>query len=201
MNLPGFTAESSLGAKAGVYSRKTMSGFSAAQSAKGVVRPAVPRAEWCETKYWGGLTHYFPTTVCETIFPDLSASAATMAAAAPNSLGVPFTPRAATSFRSSNRFGNLRKFQHCREISLPFYGQVTTTQSCDDSIPDTSVLEVQNHPELKVQWTGGLDEIPPPYNPGWFKSTGRSCSCCGGLTACPDGTCVPFGTSCKKQQF
>jgi hypothetical protein len=197
MSIPGFNAESSLGANAGVYTGKTISGLSPAQSARGLVIPAAPREQWCETKYWGGVTHYFPVTVCEPIFPDLRTSEATMAAAAPNSPWAPFTPRAATSFSPLRRFGNFR--QRCRVIELPLYGTVTTTQNCEDSLPDSSVLEVQEHPELKTQWTGGLENIPPPYNPGWFKSTSTTCKCCGGFQQCPNGTCVPINKSCTKK--
>ena len=193
MKLPGFTAEMSVGPSASVY-RPTARGASLGQRSGGV-RPALKRARFCQTKYSGGVSHYFPVTVCESIFPDLESSVATMAAAGPLNRQTILAPGAAKSFNVSSRLG---RFQRCRTVALPFIGEVTTTQNCEDSIPDSSVLEVQGHPELTTFWTGGINEIPAPYNPGWFGSVHVSCSCCGGKIECPDGTCIPPNQSCTQ---
>lgn len=190
-NLPGFNAESSLGASAGVYRARSTRG-SITETATGLVTPAVPRARWCQTVYRTYISHYFPTTVCETIFPELEV--ATMSAAVPSSGGQRSTTRSARSFSPDW----LRRFQHCRTVALPFIGEVKTTQNCDDSIPDSSVLEVYGHPELTTYWTGGINEIPPPYNPGWFGPVGQTCGCCGTFQQCPDGSCKPRNSSCTQ---
>jgi hypothetical protein len=117
-----------------------------------------------------------------------------MAAAGPNSPDRSVTPRAVASRTSrTNRFGIL---QDCRVIAHPFIGEVTTIQSCEDTTPDSSQLIVQGHPELTTRWTGGINEIPPQFNRNWFTFMGQSCGCCGGLTDCFDGRCVPHGVSC-----
>jgi hypothetical protein len=194
MNLPGFTAESSLGRSQGVYRRRNTSGTSPGQRSQ-AVSPALKRARSCQTKYGGGVSHYFPVKVCESIFPDVASSVATMAAVGPLNSLTAFVPRSAASFQLSDRLG---RFQRCRMVYLPFVGEVTTTQNCDDSMPDSSVLEVQGHPELTTFWTGGLSQIPPPYNPGWFGLVGTTCSCCGGKVECPDGSCIPPNQSCTQ---
>lgn len=196
MKLPGFHAESSLGSGAGVYSRSSMRHGSTNEPTNGVVTPAVPRERWCQLKYWGWISHYFPVTICDPTRSDLG-PVTTMAATTPISRQTPFIPRTARTSRPPTQFG---KLQNCRVMYLPFSGEVTTTQNCEDSIPDTSALEVSGHPELKIQWTGGINEIPPPYNPGWFGFVNETCSCCGGKTECPDGSCIPPNRSCTQHQ-
>lgn len=193
MNLPGFSAESSLGPSAGVYRRRNRSSSLPTGKVRGLVSPAEQRQRWCETRYRGGLTHYFPVTVCESILPHLEGSVATMAAAAPLGRQTSLSARAARSSRLWEGFG---RFQRCRVVYLPFYGEVTTTKHCEDSIPDSSVLQVQDHPELTTYWTGGINDIPPPYNPGWFGFVKETCGCCGGFQQCPDGSCIPLNRSC-----
>lgn len=192
MILPGFTAESSLDASTRVYVRRNRSVNSLGMTPR-LVSPAAQRQQWCEKKYRGGVTHYFPVTVCESIFPDFVGSVATMAAVGPRNRLTAFDPHAAAPPMLSERFG---RFKRCRVVALPFYGEVTTTTHCDDSIPDSSELKVRDHPELTTHWTGGLTEIPPPYNPGWFGFVGEDCGCCGGLLECPDGRCIPPFKSC-----
>jgi hypothetical protein len=135
--------------------------------------------------------------VCEPIFADLESSVTTMAAAGPLDRQTALEPRTARSFAPSTRTGRLP--QRCRVVSLPFFGEVTTTQSCNSHIPDFSTLEVQDHPELSTFWFGGLEKIPSPNNPGWFGFVNETCHCCGSLTECPDGSCIPHGASCTQQ--
>jgi len=187
MNLPGFNAESSLGPSAGAYLGRNMSGRS---PTTGVVTPALPRARSCTTKYGAWISHHFPQTVCKPLF-DPGGSVATQAADAPSNPDRSFKPRAVTS--RTSRFNPL---QDCRVIYAPFVADVTVTQDCDTRLPDSSELVVQGHPELNTSWIGGINEMPPQFNRNWFTFTGQSCSCCGGLTDCFDGRCLPRGVSC-----
>jgi hypothetical protein len=177
-----------------------MRGAATSQMAESVVRPALKKSQQCTTSYGAYISHHFPVTVCEPMIPDLNSSVATMAAAAPNSRGTLFMQQLWSAldtkpFGASTRFG---RFQNCRTFALPFIGRVETTQNCDDSLPDSSVLEVYGHPELTRHWTGGINEIPPPYNPDWFGVTGHSCRCCAGFVDCFDGRCLPRGSSCSQ---
>ena len=191
MKIPGFNAESALGASAGVYRARRARGGAVADKAGGVVTPALQRAQSCETTFRAYVSHHFPTTVCETIIPDLKFD--TFAAAGP--ISGQRSKRSPKSFRLSDR---LQRFQHCRTIALPFIGEVRTTQHCSDALPDSSVLEVYGHPELSTFWNGGINEIPPPYNSNWFGFVGQSCSCCGATQQCPDGSCIPLNKSCTQ---
>jgi len=200
MKLPGFNAESSLGPSRTAYFAKNVSGDSnAAHSTRGTVLPARRRQQSCATKYSAYISHYFPVTVCRPIFNDLSNSVATMARVAPGPLSGTFGPRAGTMLKSAassvNRIGAL---QDCRTVALPFIAEVTTTQNCEDSLPESSEMVVYGHPELRTVWTGGIENIPAPYNSGWFGVMGNSCSCCPPLTECPDGRCVPRGVDCDQ---
>jgi hypothetical protein len=95
---------------------------------------------------------------------------------------------------SSARFANPL---FCRVSGGPWYAQVTTTESCDDSVPDNSVLAILGAPQpLTVTWFGGINDVPPPFNPNLFAFEGESCPCCSGFTQCPDERCVPHGVSC-----
>lgn len=191
MNIPGFTAESALGAKAGVYRARNTRAGSITDTATGVITPALKRARSCTTTYRAYLSHYFPKKVCELAVPDLKLALG--AVVAPTSGGQRSNKRNAIPFRVSD------KFLRCRTITLPFIGEVTTTQNCDDALPDSSVLEVEGHPELSTFWTGGINEIPPPYNPGWFGVVGgETCNCCGATQQCPDGSCIPLTGSCTQ---
>lgn len=195
MKLPGFNAESSLAPSAAAYRKRNTLGVLNNQPASGVVRPALRRPQWCQTKYKAYISHHFPVTVCEPLVPDLSGSVATMAATSPVGRQTPITPRTARTLGPTNRFA---RFQNCRVVALPFIGEVTTTQNCDDSIPDSSSLEVYGHPELTTHWTGGINEMPPPFNRDWFGVAGHSCGCCAGFTDCFDGRCLPRGASCSQ---
>ena len=193
MNLPGFSAESSLGPSTSTYVAKNA--FSGA--ARGTVLPAKARQQSCETKYGAYISHWFPVTVCRPIFNDPGGSVAASAKLGPGGLAGTFGSLAGTAIQLPGaRRIRPGAFQDCHTVALPFIADVTTTQACDDTIPDTSVMKVYGHPELTTIWTGGINEIPAPFNPGWFGLTGNSCGCCGGFIECPDGSCKPFGTSC-----
>lgn len=179
MNLPGFNAEWSLGPSAGGYRGKNVFGSSGtAEMARRTVLPAKSRQQSCSTKYSAYISHWFPVTVCRPI--NASRALGSLKSRAPR----------------ITRFGGL---QDCHVINLPFIAEVTTTEWCEDSIPDSSVMEVSGHPELTTQWTGRIEDIPEPYNPNWFTFMGQDCHCCGGLTECPDGRCLPKGVSCDLQ--
>jgi hypothetical protein len=175
MNLPGFNAEWSLGPSTGGYRGKNVfRGSGTTEMARRTVLPAEARQQSCSTKYSAYISHWFPVTVCRPI----NAS------------------RAAESFKS--RAPRMTRFvpQDCHVINLPFIADVTTMKSCEDTIPDSSVMEVSGHPELTIHWTGRIEDIPKPYNPNWFTFMGESCHCCAPLTECPDGRCLPKGVSC-----
>jgi hypothetical protein len=176
MNLLGFNAEWSLGPSAGGYRGKNVFGGSGtAEMARGTVLPAKARQRSCRTKYSAYLSHWFPVTVCKPIIASRAVGSLKSRAPWITRFGVP---------------------QDCRVITLPFIAEVTTTESCEDTIPDSSVMEVFSHPELTIHWTGRIEDIPEPYNPNWFTFMGQSCSCCAGFTACLDGRCLPKGVSC-----
>ena len=200
MKLPGFNAESSLGPSKTAYFAKNVSGgLSAADPTRGTVLPAKRRQQSCSTKYSAYISHHFPVTVCRPLFNDLSNSVATMARVGSGGPVGAFGSRGLTDLKSAGsrlaRFGIL---QDCRVVFLPFIADVTTTQNCEDSLPDSSVLEVYGHPELSAHWTGGIGNIPAPHNPNWFGLVGNSCSCCAPLIECPDGSCKPMGVSCDQ---
>lgn len=192
MKIPGFDAESSLGPATGAYRKGNTLGAPATHN-RSVVIPAEKRARSCSTKYEAYISHHFPETVCKPLF-DPGRSVATLAAAGPNSLDRSFTPRAVRSRTSRTSTFNI--LQDCRVIFAPFIADVTVTQHCDTRQPDSSQLIVQGHPELNTSWTGGINDMPPQFNRNWFTFMGQSCGCCGGLTDCFDGRCVPHGVSC-----
>jgi hypothetical protein len=87
----------------------------------------------------------------------------------------------------------------CRVSGGPWEAEVTTTESCDD-LPDQSVLEIGDAPQpLTVQWSGGINDIPPPFNPNTFiLVAAETCTCCSGFVQCPTGECVPIGVTCPN---
>ena len=199
MKLPGFNAESSLGPSKTAYFAKNVSGGStAADAARGAVLPARRRQQSCATKYKAFISHYFPVTVCRPIFHDLSNSVATMARVGPGALDGTLGPRAGALLKSGSSLINRIGLQECRTVALPFIAEVTTRQNCEDTIPDSSEMVVYGHPELTTFWTGGIENIPAPYNSGWFGVMENSCSCCAPLFQCPDGSCKPMGVSCEQ---
>ena len=189
MKLPGFSAETSLGPNAGAYRGKNAFGNSASgEPVGGIVRPAAERQEFCQKYYRGIRFHWFPVTVCTPIRVDSSLAQSKIRPSGAHRMFGSGAIESLKSHRSVTQFGAL---QDCRVVTLPFVADVTTTQSCDDTLSDTSEMVVQDHPELQTRWIGGISEIPAPYNPGWFTLMGQSCSCCAGLTRCPNGSCVP----------
>lgn len=172
INMPGFNADLSLMPTKGTYRSNTMFGRS------GVVEIAQGRlllqgpTRSCETRYSAFISHWFPVTICLTY----STFRKTMQA----SLGAP---------------GGTHGLPYCRVIYNPFIADVTTTESCYLGVPPSSKLVVIGHPELTVQWTGRLKDIPEPYNAQWFTEAEQNCKCCSGQE-CPDGRCIPPTSSC-----
>ena len=187
MNMPGFTADSSLGPTTGTYRVDTVFGRS------GSILPMLKKQRSCTTTYAGFVV--YPMTVCFP-WPDLVTGLVAASSRIPNS-----TP-AAQSVKHLNlsaaRAAAFRLSPFCRVSGGPWFAQVTTTESCDDAIPDFSMLEIIAAPEpFSIQWTGDLRDIPAPFSEQQFFLWGApSCSCCAGFTQCPDGRCVPHGTSC-----
>jgi hypothetical protein len=199
MNMPGFNAESSLGPTKGAYRSNTVFGKSAAVEIAQRTLLA-PRRQSCTEKYGAYISHWFPVTVCESLYDDLTVS--TFREARPailGDLGGMAGSRATSLDPSLSQRTRLSGPQYCHVIHAPFIAEVTTIQSCNDSIPDFSVLEVMGRPELAIKWDGGISDIPQPYNPHWFSFEGVSCNCCPGFTDCLDGRCLPKGVSCDTQ--
>lgn len=177
INMPGFNAESSLIPTKGTYRSSTMFGRS------GMVEIAQGRlllqakARWCRTRYSAYISHWFPVTIC----PPYSSFHKTMQA----SLRAP---------------GGTHGFPYCRTIYNPFIADVITTESCYPGVPSSFTLAVFGHPELTVQWTGRLEDIPEPYKAHWFTLAEQECHCCSGKE-CPDGRCIPYNSSCDMHPF
>jgi len=188
MNMPGFNADSSLGPTTGVYPGNAVLGRS-----DGIV-PMLKKQRSCTTRY-AGFNIIYPMTVCFP-WPDLVTGLVAASSRVPD-----WTP-AAQSVKHVNlsaaRAAAFRLSPFCRVSGGPWFAQVTTTESCDDAIPDQSVLEIIGAPQpFSIQWTGDLRDIPAPFSEQQFSLWGPpSCSCCAGFTQCLDGRCVPHGTSC-----
>ena len=186
--MPGFNADSSLGPTTGVYPGNAVLGRS-----DGIV-PMLKKQRSCTTRY-AGFNIIYPMTVCFP-WPDLVTGLVAASSRVPD-----WTP-AAQSVKHVNlsaaRAAAFRLSPFCRVSGGPWFAQVTTTESCDDAIPDQSVLEIIGAPQpFSIQWTGDLRDIPAPFSEQQFSLWGLpSCSCCAGFTQCPDGSCVPHGTSC-----
>jgi hypothetical protein len=87
----------------------------------------------------------------------------------------------------------------CRVSGGPWYAEVTTTEDCDGSA--ISALTITGAPQpFSVSWDGGINAVPPPFNPSSFALAGQNCQgqCCGGFDQCLNGKCVPRGVSCDN---
>jgi hypothetical protein len=115
--------------------------------------------------------------------------------------GVPDWTLPSTSYFKSTapKSAEFRVPQFCRVSGGPWFAQITTTESCNDLIPDVSSLEILGAPEhFAIQWPADLRDIPAPFREQDFSLAGSPlCICCGGFMQCPDGRCVPPGTSCE----
>jgi hypothetical protein len=191
MKLPQFNAESSLGPTKGIYRGNAVLGGS------GGIVPMLKKQRSCTTKYAGYVD--YPMTVCSGWGDLVTGLDWNTIAASPS------VPDWAPAWRSVTHL-NLsaapsaasRASRFCRVSGGPWFAQVTTIGSCYDWVPDVSTLEITGAPEhFAIQWTGDLQDIPAPFSAQLFSLAGPpSCSCCGGFTQCPDGRCVPHGTSC-----
>lgn len=192
MKMPGFNAESSLGPTTGTYRVNTVFGRS------GGIVPMLKKQRSCTTKY-AGFNVIYPMIVCSP-WPDLVTGLDLQAFA--DSPSVPNWTPASQSVKHLNlsaaRAAAFRLSPFCRVSGGPWFAQVTTTESCDDAIPDFSMLEIIGAPQrFSIEWIGDLRDIPAPFSEQQFSLWGLpSCSCCAGFTHCPDGRCVPHGSRC-----
>ncbi len=156
---------------------------------KASVTPRLAKQRSCVKNYDAYVV--YPMTVCfppgDLLGPDLAGAKAQAELPGWSPVSQP------ARYYKLSRSSAARLF--CRVSGGPWYAQVTTTESCD--VPDQSVLTITGAPQpLTVVWFGGINDVPPPFNPNSFAFEGETCSCCGGFTSCPDGRCVPHGVSC-----
>ena len=161
-----------------------------------VPKPRAPKQRSCVDKFAGYVV--YPLTVC---FPPFDLVNTGELAAIESQT----TPSGWSPASSSTRYYKLSKSNtvaftdrlFCRQSGGPWYAEVTTTISCEDSVPDISQLAIIAGPQpFGIVWDGDLRDIPPPFNPSSFGFVGESCTCCAGFTQCPDGRCLPHGVSC-----
>lgn len=160
------------------------------------IKPLKPKQQSCVLNYDAYVI--FPMTVCfpPAILTDELELANAKTQADPQGWSAASGP---VRYNKLSQFRTVR-FPNplfCRVSGGPWFAQVKTTESCEDTVPDTSVLTILGAPQqLTVVWSGGITDIPPPFNADSFAFEGESCSCCGGFVSCPDGSCKPRGSSC-----
>lgn len=191
MNMPGFNADLSLSPTTGIHRGNAVPGRS------GGLVPMLKKQRSCATNYVGYVA--YPMTVCDRWGEFVTGLDWKTIATSPSVPGWIPASQSVKHFKlSAARSAESRLSPFCRVSGGPWFAQVTTTESCDDAIPDFSMLEIIAAPQpFAIYWTGDLRDIPPPFREQDFTLAGLpSCSCCGGFTQCPDGRCVPHGTSC-----
>lgn len=162
---------------------------------KAAVKPLLPKQRSCVKNYDAYVV--YPMTLCfppgDLLGPELAGA---KAQAEPPGWS-PASQPARYYKLSRSSFASL----FCRVSGGPWYARVTTTESCAD-LPDQSVLTILGAPQpLTVVWSGGINDVPAPFNSNSFAFEGEACSCCGGFTPCPppdEGRCVPHGVSCTS---
>jgi hypothetical protein len=189
--MPGFNAGSSLGPTKGMYRSGAVLGRS-----DGIL-PMLEKQRSCTTKYWGYVD--YPMTVCSGWGDFVTGLGSKTVVASPN-VADRMPPSRSVEHLKLSAVPSVasRVSRFCHVSGGPWAAQVTTTEFCNDYVPDFSVLEIVGAPEpLSIQWSGDITNIPTPFRKQDFVLAGTPvCSCCGGFSECPDGRCVPRGTSC-----
>jgi hypothetical protein len=191
MNLPGFTAESSIGPNMGIYRQRALARGSVAsnslpQQANMMFVPQLPRERQCTTIHSGYVT--YPMLVCRP--PDLST-------------GGNQTGNAGGSIQSrliSRQARTARLSPFCRTVNGPWLAYVVQQESCDFNEPDHFSLTIVGAPQpVNLAWQGRLEDVPGPVGAiGNLSPTIPSCLCCGAKKQCLDGSCVPFQVPCDN---
>jgi hypothetical protein len=201
MSTPAWTAECSLYRASGSYRPLRASGGSTGKPGIRLQLPSAasgillrPKQQSCTTTYTGYVV--YPMKVCSPpTFP--GAGFLQVGGAVPRS-----TPasRSTANFDFSASVAFDRWSPFCHLSGGPWFARVTTTESCDDVVPNRSVLEIIAAPEpFAIVWDGNLKDIPAPFREQDFGFAGMACDCCAGFTQCPDGRCLPHGVSCDIQ--
>lgn len=88
----------------------------------------------------------------------------------------------------------------CTTRSGPWYAVVVREESCDFREPDRFKLTISGAPQsVELNWVGTLQDAPDIVGGlGTLSRTAETCSCCGSLIKCPDGSCVPPNVSCGQ---
>jgi hypothetical protein len=190
MSMPGFTAESSIGRRLGIYRQRALAhepvGLSSGRhQANMMIIPQLPREQQCTTIHSGYIT--YPMVVCRP--PNLSTG------------GNQTVLDAVGSTRSRLISGQVRATPlstFCRTINGPWLAYVVQHESCDFRDPDSFALTISGAPQkVELTWQGTLQDVPGPVGAiGNLSPSIPSCSCCGARKQCPDGSCVPFQVSC-----
>jgi hypothetical protein len=125
--------------------------------------PTLKKQRSCTTNYYGYVD--YPMTVCSRWGDLVTGLDWNMIEASP---AVPDrTPRSqsAKCFKlPTAQSAASRVSRFCRVSGGPWFARVTTTESCDDSIPDLSVLEILGAPEsFATTWAGDITKIPAPF--------------------------------------
>jgi hypothetical protein len=160
------------------------------------IKPLAPKPRSCVIKYWGFVI--YPLTVCSP--PDFLVTTDEVKAVERQASPSGWSPLLPTAryyklSRSSAtaRVGSL----FCSQKGGPWYAEVTTQTSCDDSVPDHSKLDIIAGPQpFEVVWDGDLRDVPPPFDPNSFGSAHEDCNCCPQFVQCPDGRCLPRNSTC-----
>jgi hypothetical protein len=210
MNMPGFTAESSLGPTIGIYRGNIVYGRLEAvkrswglplsgtmypalargfagltpvpQESAFAILPLLERHQQCTTVYSGYIT--YPMRVCE--FPNLPSDNYLMF----------FDPGAPGAMSRQAQVEPLFKF--CRTIHGPWFATVVQQESCNFSEPDRFTLTISGAPQpVTLNWSKTMQDAPAAVGAlGNLSATVPTCSCCGSKKQCPDGSCVPLSSSC-----
>jgi hypothetical protein len=226
MNIPGFDAEASLGPTMGIYRGKAVFGtFGKGETSLrlplvGTMRPALARGlggvtpvpqgavstipvpleryKQCTTVYSGYVA--YPMTACTLrlrggLQPEVSRPRRWR-----RCVGSDVRPLHASPVPATGQGWMKALPLVCTTRSGPWYAVVVREESCDFREPDRFKLTILGAPQsVELNWVGTLQDAPDIVGGlGTLSRTAETCSCCGSLIKCPDGSCVPPNVSCGQ---
>jgi len=156
---------------------------------------ALAPARACTSVFEGYVTYpitvcYFPGTFTELV--QASAEDRT-----PTTPGIRVAPPRYFKLTSHSHLQGPRGWMFCSVRSGPWYARVEGSQICNVD-PNVRLFraEILGAPEpVVVNWSGTLDDVPPPLTLPAIQQTGEFCTCCSGIM-CPDGSCKPRFDQC-----
>jgi hypothetical protein len=156
---------------------------------------ALAPARACTSVFEGYVT--YPITVC--YFPGAFAELVQANVEEPPSRvpGTRVGPTRHFKLTSHRSFQVSRAWMFCSVRSGPWYARVEGAQICNVD-PNVRVFraEILGAPEpVVVNWSGTLEDVPPPLTLPGIQQTGEFCTCCSGVM-CPDGSCKPQFNQC-----